>query len=93
MGVGVGFVYMYGGRWLYSRMFLCSTGSVFHFICPPLYSVSIVPQVSFSRGSRNASNSECVLQHRIYCEHSSQSLWTKYFQYYHKTRLNYGESE
>ena len=33
--VGVGVMYTYG-HWLYSRMFLCSFGSVFQFTCPPL---------------------------------------------------------
>ena len=38
-GVG-GFEYMYSGCWLYSRMFLRSFGSVFHFICLPLIEYS-----------------------------------------------------
>ena len=38
------------GHWLYSRMFLCSFGSVFQFACPPLSVADPPPPISFIKG-------------------------------------------
>ena len=46
-GGGGGACVVYG-HWLYSRMFLCSFGSVFQFACPPLLVSVLVSAIARS---------------------------------------------